>query len=326
MIVDVLNQLKNTSSTNEKVNILEANKENEKLKRFLYYTYSPLKIFGIKTIKPTKVGNKTIDEMSEIIFDLFEKLNNRTYTGNKAREQIILVANQLKQEDQEYFIKALKKDLKIGVNAKLINRVWKDLIELVPYMGAQKFSKDKVRKLLSEYNQVIAETKYDGMFCNFLYDGKNFQTISRNGKKLYFDDVLKMPEQQVVVTGELLVAGVPRYKANGIIESYNTIKEKLVTGKNVTKDIQKFNENNGPYGITFEKMPEAIYMVVWDIIPLEHWKKGYYEMPYIHRREMLENFLANEDTNLKLSDAVGLQTLEEIQEYFKQKLNEGEEG
>lgn len=325
-MVDILETLKNTSSTNEKINILTQHKDNELLKKFFYYTYSPLKIFGIKTIKPTKTGNKSIEELSEIIFDLFEKLSNRTYTGNRAREQVLLVANQLKELDQDYFIKALKKDLKIGVNAKLINKVWDGLIELVPYMGAQKFSKDKVRKLLNEYGSVIAETKYDGMFCNFLYDGKTFQTISRNGKKLYFDDVLKMPEQEVVVTGELLVAGVPRYKANGIIESYNTIKEKLVTGKSVTKDIDKFNANNAKYGITFEKMPEAIYMVVWDIIPLEHWKKGYYEMPYIYRREMLENFLKDVDTNLKLSDAVGLKTLEEIQEHFKKKLEEGEEG
>ena len=46
-ITQIIDKLRNTSSTNDKIQILKDNKDNKLLQRVLYYTYNPFMKYGI---------------------------------------------------------------------------------------------------------------------------------------------------------------------------------------------------------------------------------------------------------------------------------------
>ena len=45
-VINIIKQLQNTSSSNEKLNILKLNKDNELLQKVLEYTYNPFKKYN----------------------------------------------------------------------------------------------------------------------------------------------------------------------------------------------------------------------------------------------------------------------------------------
>ena len=47
-VINIINQLRNESSTNGKLKILKDNKDNELLKKVLYYTYNDNLQYGIR--------------------------------------------------------------------------------------------------------------------------------------------------------------------------------------------------------------------------------------------------------------------------------------
>jgi len=318
VIYKILEQIKNENSSNKKIEILKQNKNNELLKKIFFYTYNNLYNFYIKKIPSIKShGNLTID--SEEVWNLLDDLRQRKITGNSARDAVKNMLKKLNEKDAEIFEKILKKDMKIGINKKSINKVWEGLIPEIPYMGARAFKEKDFNKLLNQADYLYAEVKYDGEFVNIINENGNIKTLSRNGKDIYLDHIFNIKEGWVL-TGELLVKGVDRYTSNGIINSLKQINEKIKLGTIKTKELDDFYKR---YGKLPEDIEKDIYVVVWDCIPYENWKTGKWEVQLYKRRKILNDFIKD---NIYLVEYKIVKTKEEIFEYYYEKLQNGEEG
>ena len=84
-VKDIIRELQETSSTNEKIKILKSNKENELLKLVLEYTYNPYKKYGVsEKILNTVISDRT---SSKTIFELLDTLASNNI-NNSFREEI----------------------------------------------------------------------------------------------------------------------------------------------------------------------------------------------------------------------------------------------
>lgn len=318
MIYEILEKIKNENSTNKKIEILKQNKNNNLLKKILFYTYNNLYNFYIKKIPNVKShSNLTIE--SEEVWNLLDDLRQRKITGNFARDKVKFILEKLNEKDAEIFTKILKKDMKIGINRKTINKVWNNLIPEIPYMGARAFNEKDFNKLLNKVEYLYAEVKYDGEFVNIINENGNIKTLSRNGKDIYLEHLFDIKEGYVL-TGELLVKNVDRYTSNGIINSLKQINEKIKLGTIKTKELDDFYKR---YGKLPEDIEKDIYVVVWDCIPYEEWIKGKWEVQLYKRRKILKDFIKD---NIHLVEYKIVKTKEEIFEYYYKKLQDGEEG
>ena len=318
MIYNILEKIKNENSTNKKIEILKENKNNKLLEKILFYTYNNLYNFYIKKIPSVKFHNNLTIE-SEEVWNLLDDLRQRKITGNSARDKVKFMLEELNEKDAEIFTKILKKDMKIGINRKTINKVWNNLIPEIPYMGARAFNEKDFNKLLNQVEYLYAEVKYDGEFVNIINENGNIKTLSRNGKDIYLEHLFDIKEGYVL-TGELLVKNVDRYTSNGIINSLKQINEKIKLGTIKTKELDDFYKK---YGKLPEDIEKDIYVVVWDCIPYEEWIKGKWEVQLYKRRKILKDFIRD---NIHLVEYKIVKTKEEIFEYYYEKLQKGEEG
>jgi ATP-dependent DNA ligase len=328
-IHNILDEIGKTTKINEKIKILENEKDNELLKKIFFYTYNPYYQYYIKKIPKLK-SHKDVIEFKKV-FELLDNLRYRKITGNEARDMVLKYLSELNEKDASLLEKIIKKDLKIGVNKKLINKVWDGLIPEIPYMGAVPYDEKKINKLFEKYDLIYSQVKYDGMFCNLIVDFKNkvVKTISRNGKELFLDkaflnilDKVDNSNKEIVLTGELLVEGFDRYKANGLLNSLKIINEKIVNGTLTQKDYNKFIKE---YGEEPENLMNRIYMVAWDIIPYEFWIQSRYEELYSERLKQLER-ITEKVSNINFVEYKIVKNKSEALNHFKELLNKGMEG
>ena len=126
--LECITRLRATNSTNEKNAILKEYKDNEVVKRMLYYTYNPLLKYKIteKAINKADVRASLVKKCSP--FDLCERLavcNIDNKTRNEVRSYVeIYVPEKFKQ----LVYGMLFKDLGIRMDAKSINKAIPNLI------------------------------------------------------------------------------------------------------------------------------------------------------------------------------------------------------
>ena len=265
-VYNILKQLGETSSTNAKVELLKEHKDNEILKKVFFYTYNKMYNFYIKKVPSVKSNLNEITIEDEAVWQTLDDLRNRKITGNAARDLVQMILTRLNEEDAEILTKILKKDLKIKVNTKLINRVWKKLVPETPYMGCRAYNEKEFNELINSTDKVYCEIKYDGEFVNII-SNNGIKTLSRNGKDIYLEHLFKDIENGYVLTGELLIKGMDRYTSNGIINSLKQLNEKIETGTVKDKDINDFIKR---YGKNPKEIEKDIYVVIWDAIPFEN--------------------------------------------------------
>lgn len=303
-IVGIVEQLRGTSSTNEKKEILTENKENKDLQTILELTYNPYKKYG--------VTEKTLGEGTEDGFT-YDNLRMLTYTlattniNNELREKTNNFLTQTDESIRDLYRCVLLKDLRIGVNSSTINKVWKGLIpasedtgiEIKP-MLASKFNLDKVPKGVLSVTE-----KIDGIRTNIIVKNGEVKIYTRQGKIIeglveIEKDVLDT-FQDCVVDGELLAEGC----------DYETCY------KETTKRVKNKDE-----------IKTGVKLMVFDILTLEEFENKKGEYTYLQRREKLndikETMTAEHIEILPLLYiGTGIDTILNILEDYRQKGAEG---
>lgn len=125
--VDIIKALEETTSRNNKEEIIQTAWDNQVLEFFegCQMTYDSLRNFGIKKIPLITDSTDSIDNLSwtnfkKIIIDL----ENRIVTGNDARDILRNAANNSHIEKWNYWYRRiLLKDLKCGISETTINKV-----------------------------------------------------------------------------------------------------------------------------------------------------------------------------------------------------------
>jgi len=325
MIYSIFEELKSTNSTKIKEQILQKYKNNDLLKEVLYQALSPRVKFYIKKIPEYTRNNSTLNNLNDAIQDL-KILSSRVKTGNDAIQFLQNLLSNLSQNDATILERIISKDLKIGLNKATVNKVWKNLIETTPYMGAKAFDKNKARNLFLN-NKIISQVKMDGRYANALIN-EDIILESRGGEITYInnalDDVLSLVKPGYVLNGELTIPGYSRYESNGIIASIISINKKINDGETADKELNNFFKE---HHMTLQDMSKKIVYTVWDMITMEEYlnlkSNRTYKERFVALQEMIKEI--NSD-RLQLVEYRYVDTYEKAIEHFKEMLQRGEEG
>lgn len=298
-VTEIIKQLSATSSKKEKEAILLANKDNEDLKKVLFYTYSPSINFYITKIPEYRDLEGMNDLMISLDF-LVQGMSTRKYTGNEGISYVSQLLSLAK--DKEILEKIIKRDLDCGVQATTINKVWKGLCNEPPYMSYTLFSE----KLLKSFKlPCYSQVKQDGLYADIKIYNDQILYTSRSGKDLKFrlppqDEAAMMQDLLGVLHGEALVRDgnggyLPREEGNGYLNSDNVD-------------------------------PELVDLVVWDMVTHEEYVECESDMIYEQRFTKLRFLIRHLSDHLHLVDSVWCETSEDIVNHFIQCRELGLEG
>lgn len=186
LINEIIEELKNTSSTNKKIEILKTCKNNTGFKKILLWTYDKINTnYFVKKIPSyTEYGDLSLDTSMglDILDSMLIKLSTRKVTGNAALNLVQETLEQFELLDQEIIENILGRDLKCGVSTSSINKAIPKLIPVFDVVLAKNY-KDHFKKVENGSWKISA--KIDG--CRNITIKKNgkFKFYSRQGKDFY---------------------------------------------------------------------------------------------------------------------------------------------
>ncbi|HCC07858.1 MAG TPA: ATP-dependent DNA ligase [Clostridiales bacterium] len=265
-VFKILSDIKNTSSRNEKENILLQNIENEMLKELLEFVYNPYIVTGLS-------GKKINKKMDNINASYDSTINILEYlrTHNTGKDEDILVVQNFVAsqpiELQKFYKQIITKDLKIGITSKTINKVFGDkFIPMFEVMLAEKYKnyKDKIE------GELIVTQKLDGVRCLLIKDNGVVSIFSRQGQPieelveilLEADDLI----DNQVYDGELLAKNTEELDSK-------TLYRKTV----------KISQSKGEKtGIEFH---------IFDMIPISDFQEGFSNIECWQRKDMLKEII-----------------------------------
>lgn len=136
-VIEVLEHLESDNSRLFKERVLTENKDDLLLRDFLTMAFDPWKNWGVaKYNRPDPLpGNSNHEDVELSTFMvLLEALNRRVVTGNKAREAVEVAMSQFDAVGQKWCERLLWRNLRCGVSATTINKIWPGSI--VPFAVA----------------------------------------------------------------------------------------------------------------------------------------------------------------------------------------------
>jgi len=225
VIKEILDELRNTNSRNEKVEILKKYSHFSPFLSVLKYTYNPYKKYHLTSKQLTcKVGKEQANETDYMeLVDRLDHLENRDYTGNKAIEHISEFLERFVFQDQVEMIRILDKDLRIGANASSINKAIPTLIPQFKVRLAKELPQANFEREELPFHTSYVSKKLDGVRCLILKENGVSKALSRQGiefttlSKLtqFFDGI---PTDNVVWDGEVCIMENEKENFQGIMK------------------------------------------------------------------------------------------------------------
>ncbi len=327
-IKKIFDEIAAESSTNKKIEILKKYKDNELLKRVLYLANSKRVKFYIKQIPDYKPNGTNIELSLNGLKDL-DKISNREVTGHEASAYLKHILTILRNEDSYIIERIIEKDCKIGMGTTFMNKVFKDLIEDTPYMGAISFDEKKARAIFAGGKKGISQIKMDGRYCNAIIRGGEVELESRSGEATIVTGAKFLTElskfDDCVLNGELTMDGVPRYESNGMIASIIDIcgKQSERTEAENAKKLSAFETKHG----SFTKALNNIRYTVWDTITVDEYFNKKTKTPYTIRLANLEVLIDQASSkSVKLIESRKVKNYAEAMEHFQEVLATVENG
>ncbi|ARB05993.1 hypothetical protein fHeYen901_220 [Yersinia phage fHe-Yen9-01] len=281
-IIDILDELARTESTNGKKAILEREKDNELLKRVFRMAYSKRLNYGIKKW-PEAIechGSRTLSEG----LDMFEfELATRKYTGHEAIRRVAMLISDIKFKDpgeEEVLRRVIMRDLDCGAGTTLANKTWKDIIPLQPQMLASPYSEKALKHIKFP---AFAQLKADGARCFAEIRGDSIDDVSmfsRAGNEYFCLDKLAL--QLIEMTKEIRVLHPEGVMIDGELVYREVTKVKseldfLFGEEEVSKEIESVASRNTSNGLANKCQQKTITpdeadgmkFEIWDMVPLE---------------------------------------------------------
>jgi len=165
MIAELLEQIKHTNSSTEKVRLLkfyshaDATENQDDLKALFQFVYSKDITFDI-TSKQIKLNGSGLNNKFPI--HLFNKI--LITDGRNAKIQLIQTFLTMHTKlVQEYFLRGLDRDLGIGISVKTINKAFPGLLKEMGIMLATKATEEDFTRLFADTPWVYVNLKIDGI-------------------------------------------------------------------------------------------------------------------------------------------------------------------
>lgn len=327
-IKQILDEIANESSTNQKMEILKKYKDNELLKRVLYMACSKRVKFFIKQIPEYQSVNDTKLWSLDHALNMLSSLTERKITGGEAVEYLKNLLSSVSEDDAYIIERIIGKDLKIGMGTSNINKVIPSMVEKTPYMGCVPFDVKKAIKLFEKGVHCVSEIKADGRYCNVIIRGGELEMESRAGEPSFIGDCALTRElstyDDCVLNGELVMKNLTRLESNGILASIIDYQTKLSTrteAENLKKEEAFLKEK----GMTIDEALALVQLKVWDIIDVESYYLAKSSKVRIDRLNELK-LLLNDSENVLIVEHRFVKSYQEAIAHFVEALERGEEG
>jgi len=332
-IKEILDEIRSTGGTTDKMNVLRKYVDNDTLKEVLYLTYSPRVKFYIKQIPEyTNLGfNDETGYTMEHIVAKVSAFTEGEVTGGSATKYLKALLTHSDQEDADVLELMIGKSAKINLGTTNINKIFPNLIEKTPYQGAKPFSEDLARKLFNG-KAVRSDIKMDGRYANAIIRDGEVELVSRQGEITHVGNARFLQELTLfpdgVLNGELTIDGVEsRLIANGIVASIVDIEGRGRKGdrSDIETDKKKiaFAKKHGSY----EKAINNIRFTVWDRITISDYFDSKSVIPYESRRKDLVKLLDILPVSMvTMVESKLIYTYAEAIKHFQEALSRGLEG
>ena len=206
-VVQFIEEMKATSSTNDKKVILQKY-DTPNLRKLFEYVYSPFKQYYVTSDNLKKRQDLNLDNDYEL-FDLLDDLNARLITGHNAIQVVngFIAKN---QEFSEVIYDVIDRNLKTRATTTLINSVLPGTVPTFDVALAEKFDGNE-KKVNFDSGEWWASRKLDGVRCITVIDehgepkfysraGNEFLTLS-----VLAQDIKKLGLRNKVLDGEVCV-------------------------------------------------------------------------------------------------------------------------
>ncbi len=261
---NLVNELSQTNSTLEKKEILKRYAE---CREILYYIYNPFIKFYITSASLMKRKDLVDRNYNRSIYVLLDELKDRNETGHEA----ISIVNGFIENNKDYedlIYRIIDKNLKVKIDAKIINSIWENTIPEFSVQLANKYEKE----INFEKEVWFASHKLDGVrLLTIIKDGE-ITFWSRTGNQFFTLDNLHpsiyesfKDYNNVVIDGE--VAIVENYVEN----FQGTMKE--ITRKNHTIENPRY--------------------YIFDFLSLRDFERKYSEITFSERLKRLPKVVGN---------------------------------
>ena len=282
-VLEVVNKLKATNSNKDKLAILKSyiGHEDEKMIcKVLNYAYDTFKKYGISEQVYDGI-NVVSNSIFSDPFEMFDKLSSSNINDLLRLSTKSYIENQVPSEYRELIKGILFKDLKIGVNAKSINKVWKGLVPEFNVQLAESFGK----KEIPQGKEFYVTTKLDGFRILAVPNDNGFyEFYSRKGEIFEGLDHLQQECQLIglgiyVLDGELIARNDDNLSSGDLYK----VTTKIARKKGYSRDKAKLQFH------------------CFDLINIVDFKQGKGKLQYHERRGLLESLFhkyADKLTNL----------------------------
>jgi len=174
-----VNEMRSTSSLNEKKQIIETYKQNTFIMQIVEYTYNPYKKYHVTSKNCKKLNHLFTESPPVTIFKLLDQLNNRTFTGHDA---IKMVNGFIKKHESymDLIFGILDKNIEIRANASVFNKIIPNLIPTFDVALAVKYEE---KFCDFETEEWFASRKLDGVRCIVRKEAGVVRAFSRVGNE-----------------------------------------------------------------------------------------------------------------------------------------------
>ena len=293
-LANILEEISLKTSTLEKIEVLKKNFYNEELKQLLNLALNPYKNYQVN-ILPCKY--QPLNNQSENFKHfkiLLDNLNNRIYSGSKAKKEIINVFKLFDEQSFKWYSKVITGKA-IGIGESTVNKVWPNLIPSFKVMLAP----SDLPNLTKLKYPIYVQPKIDG-YRTLIINGEFY---TRTGKKFgnknlkeYFKNAVNY--NSLVLDGELYCPD----------QDFNKLQSIL-------------NNHNNP-------LPNSLKYVIYDAIPLKDWEAQTSKKHYTERIKALREAVNAISDYKRILDCPTdlVNSPSEVLDLYKQYLAKGYEG
>nr|DAI99458.1 MAG TPA: THERMOSTABLE DNA LIGASE [Caudoviricetes sp.] len=265
-VKEIFDKIAGVSGKKSKETIIKQNADNELFLECLKFLLDSNITTGLskkKINKKVKVYENTCDDIRDMF--IYLSLHNSGTDVNIGVVQGYI--NSLDEDLQDFVRGLLTKSLKIGADAKTVNKIIPGLISTFEIMLGSKADLNKLPK-----GDKFVTEKFDGCRC--------FTQI-RNGKIIMKSRQNKMFEGLIDIENSIKELGLNNVSLDGELLAIDSNYE------NVYKDTMKIVS-------TKEKEKHGVKYMIFDILPIDEFdnKKGV--LKYSERRKILDNIKQNE--------------------------------
>ena len=281
--------------------------------------YNPYVTFGVKQI-PDTVGIVGAENPWQAFNELLVQLSQRQLTGHAARDAIQEIAEQFDSEEWNTFLApVLRRDMRAGISSTTINKICKKTDYEIPVFGCQLATNSEGRPEMKGNKRL--EPKLDGVRALFTVipsdSGVTVICFSRNGK--VFENFTNI-EEQIHNNFPKLARG----HMNALIDGF--VLDGEVIGNTFQELMRQARRK------TDAQADDSVFNI-FDIIPLQDFRRGHWNTPLEKRIKILENIrhVIDDMPNVELLPhiMVDLDTAagkDQLERYAKDNVNAGFEG